>query len=192
MDEFIFLNDILKKENSESILANLSMDLLNKYFQTLINSKNIFLFFCKSNNRNVGYAIFTSKPSFLINEFKDLKYSILVNLIYNFKIKAIINILFSVLRLDMLFLSDKNKRIISENLNLNLLAIKSEFQSKGIGKKFVEEAIVYLKKNSDCKFITVETNDNRTEDFYKKKLKFYYIGKKIRFFKNLNIFCKDL
>lgn len=191
-DEFIFLNDILKKENSDSILANLSMDLLKKYFQTLINSKNIFLFFCKSNNRNVGYAIFTNKPSFLINEFKDLKYSILVNLIYNFKIKAIINILFSVLRLDMLFLSDKNKRIISENLNLNLLAIKSEFQSKGIGKKFVEEAIVYLKKNSDCKFITVETNDNRTEDFYKKKLKFYYIGKKIRFFKNLNIFFKDL
>lgn len=191
-DEFIFLNDILKKENSDSILANLSMDLLKKYFQTLINSKNIFLFFCKSNNRNVGYAIFTNKPSFLINEFKDLKYSILVNLIYNFKIKAIINILFSVLRLDMIFLGDKNKRIISENLNLNLLAIKSEFQSKGIGKKFVEEAIVYLKKNSDCKFITVETNDNRTEDFYKKKLKFYYIGKKIRFFKNLNIFCKDL
>ena len=191
-DEFIFLNDILKKENSDSILANLSMDLLKKYFQTLINSKNIFLFFCKSNNRNVGYAIFTNKPSFLINEFQDLKYSILVNLIYNFKIKAIINILFSVLRLDMIFLGDKNKRIISENLNLNLLAIKSEFQSKGIGKKFVEEAIVYLKKNSDCKFITVETNDNRTEDFYKKKLKFYYIGKKIRFFKNLNIFCKDL
>lgn len=191
-DEFIFLNDILKKENSDSILANLSMDLLKKYFQTLINSKNIFLFFCKSNNRNVGYAIFTNKPSFLINEFKDLKYSILVNLIYNFKIKAIINILFSVLRLDMIFLGDKNKRIISENLNLNLLAIKSEFQSKGIGKKFVEEAIVYLKKNSDCKFITVETNDNRTEDFYKKKLKFYHIGKKIRFFKNLNIFCKDL
>ena len=191
-EDLIFLNDILKKENSDSILANLSMDLLKKYFQTLINSKNIFLFFCKSNNRNVGYAIFTNKPSFLINEFQDLKYSILVNLIYNFKIKAIINILFSVLRLDMIFLGDKKKRIISENLNLNLLAIKSEFQSKGIGKKFVEEAIVYLKKNSDCKFITVETNDNRTEDFYKKKLKFYYIGKKIRFFKNLNIFCKDL
>ena len=79
-EDLIFLNDILKKENSESILANLSMDLLNKYFLTLINSKNIFLFFCKINNRNVGYAIFTNKPSFLINEFKELKYLILFNL----------------------------------------------------------------------------------------------------------------
>ena len=191
-EDFIFLNDILKKENSESILANLSKDLLSKYFQILIDSKNIFLFFCKFNNKNIGYAIFANKPSFLISEFKDLRYLILVNLIYNFKLKTLINILFSVLRLDLLFLSNKNKKIISENLNLNLLAIRSEFQSKGIGKKFVDEAIVYLKKNNDCKFITVETNDNRTEDFYKKRLNFYYIGKKIRFFKNLNIFCKDL
>ena len=191
-ENFIFLNDILKKENSESILANLSKDLLSKYFQILIDSKNIFLFFCKFNNKNIGYAIFANKPSFLISEFKDLRYLILVNLIYNFKLKTLINILFSVLRLDLLFLSNKNKKIISENLNLNLLAIRSEFQSKGIGKKFVDEAIVYLKKNNDCKFITVETNDNRTEDFYKKRLNFYYIGKKIRFFKNLNIFCKDL
>ena len=41
-EDFIFLNDILKKENSESILANLSKDLLSKYFQILIDSKNIF------------------------------------------------------------------------------------------------------------------------------------------------------
>ncbi len=191
-EDFIFLNDILKKENSESILANLNKDLLSKYFQILIDSKNIFLFFCKFNNKNVGYAIFANKPSFLINEFKSLRYLILVNLIYNFKLKTLINILFSVLRLDLLFLSNKDKKIISENLNLNLLAIRSEFQSRGIGKKFVDEAIAYLKKNNDCKFITVETNDNRTEDFYKKKLDFYYIGKKIRFFKNLNIYCKDL
>ena len=27
--------------------------------------------------------------------------------------------------------------------------------------------------------------------FYKKKLNFYYFGKKLRFFKNLNIFKKD-
>ena len=43
--DFIFLNDILKKK--ESILANLSKKLLSEYFQILIKSKNIFLFFCK-------------------------------------------------------------------------------------------------------------------------------------------------
>ena len=41
-DDFIFLDDILKKENSDSILANLDKDLLIRYFQILIKSKNIF------------------------------------------------------------------------------------------------------------------------------------------------------
>ena len=191
-DDFIFLDDILKKENSDSILANLNKDLLIRYFQILINSKNIFLFFCKFDGKNVGYAIFTRKPSFLIDEFKELKYLILFNLLSNFKFNTLINILLSVLSLDLLFLSKENKKIINENLNLNLLAIKSEFQSKGIGKKFIDEAISYLKINNGCKFITVETNNNRTGNFYKKKLNFCYIGRKIRFYKNLNIFCKDL
>ena len=102
------------------------------------------------------------------------------------------NILFSILKLDLLFLSKKNKKIINENLNLNLLAIKSEYQSQGIGKKFIIEAIDCLKKSNSCKFITVETNNHRTGDFYKKKLNFNYIGKKIRFFKNLSVFCRDL
>ena len=70
-EDFVFLNDILKKENPDSILANLSKNLLSKYFQILIDSKNIFLFFCKLNSKNIGYAIFASKPSFLITEFKD-------------------------------------------------------------------------------------------------------------------------
>ena len=191
-EDFVFLNDILKKENPDSILANLSKNLLSKYFQILIDSKNIFLFFCKLNSKNIGYAIFASKPSFLITEFKDLRYLILINLICNFKFKTLINILFSILRLDLFFLTKENKKIIAENLNLNLLAIKSEFQSKGIGKKFIDEAVDNLKKNNNCKFITVETNNNRTGDFYKKKLNFRYIGKKIRFFKNLTIFCKHL
>ena len=191
-EDFIFLNDILKQENSDSILANLNKNLLIKYFHILINSKNIFLFLCKFDGKNIGYAIFTRKPSFLIDEFKKLKYSILFTLIISFKLKTLINILFSLISLDLLFLSKENKKIINENLNLNLLAIKSEFQSKGIGKKFIDEAIDCLKKDNNYKFITVETNNDRTGDFYKKKLNFYYIGKKIRFYKNLNIFCKDL
>ncbi len=191
-EDFIFLTDILKKENSDSILANLSKNLLSKYFQILIDSKNIFLFFCKFNGKNVGYAIFTNKPSFLITEFKDLKYLILINLICNFKFKTLINILLSILGLDLFFLRKENKKIIAQNLNLNLLAIKSEFQSKGIGKKFIDEVVDNLKKNNNCKIITVETNNTRTQDFYKKKLNFYYIGKKIRFCRNLKIFCKRL
>ena len=44
-DEFVFVCQILKNENGESILANLSPSLIKKYFEILVNSKNLFLFF---------------------------------------------------------------------------------------------------------------------------------------------------
>jgi hypothetical protein len=39
LDDSEFLRSILKEENSDSILASLNNDLLNRYFQILINSK---------------------------------------------------------------------------------------------------------------------------------------------------------
>ena len=158
LNESNFLSKILKDENSDSILASLNKDLLNKYFNILIGSKNIFLYFCEYENENIGYAILTKKPSFLIDEFKDLKYQILINLIFSLKFKTIINILLSMCTLDLILLSKKRRDFINDNLNLNLLAIKKEFQSQGIGRKFVLQ----------------------------------FLGKKIRLFKNLNIFQKKL
>ena len=191
-DEFVFVCQILKNENGESILANLSPSLIKKYFEILVNSKNLFLFFCKYENKHVGYAILSRKPSFLMDEFKTLKYSILFNLITNLKFKTLANILFSILRLDLIFLSNQKKKIINESFNLNLLAIKSEFQSKGIGKKFILKVLDIIKEKNNSDLITVETNNKRTENFYIQKLNFFHIGKKIRLFKNLNIFQKNL
>jgi len=190
--DFIFLIDILKKENSESILSFLSEKLLDEYFKILINSKSIFLFFCEYENEDVGYAIFSSRPSFLIDEFKSLKYSILHELIFGLKLKAILNILLSISKIDLLLLSKKNKSIIDNNLNLSLLAIKKGFQSQGIGKKFIDHIFDDIKRNKFFKSITVETNNINTKKFYKEKLDFNYIGKKIRFFNNQDIFFKNL
>ena len=61
-ESFKFLNNILKEENSESILTSLNNDLLNKYFEILIKSKNIFLVFCISffsNEVILGSSIFS-------------------------------------------------------------------------------------------------------------------------------------
>ena len=127
-----------------------------------------------------------------MDEFKTLKYSILFNLITNLKFKTLANILFSILRLDLIFLSNQKKKIINESFNLNLLAIKSEFQSKGIGKKFILKVLDIIKEKNNSDLITVETNNKRTENFYIQKLNFFHIGKKIRLFKNLNIFQKNL
>ena len=192
LNESNFLSKILKDENSDSILASLNKDLLNKYFNTLISSKNIFLYFCEYENENIGYAILTKKPSFLIDEFKDLKYQILINLIFSLKFKAIINILLSMCTLDLILLSKKRRDLINDNLNLNLLAIKKEFQSQGMGRKFVLQFLENIKTKDSFKRITVETHNKDTENFYKKKLDFDYLGKKIRLFKNLNIFQKKL
>ena len=191
-DSLTFLNHILKKENSDSILASLNKNLLNEYFTILIKSKNIYLFFCEYENENVGYAILSSNPSFLINEFKTLKYSILAELIFTLKFKTIINILLSILKIDLILLSKKNKTIINKNLNLNLLAIKKSFQSKGIGKEFVSRILESMKKEKYFSDITVETLNNSTKKFYLDKLNFFYIGKKIRLFKNLDVFQKKL
>ena len=191
-ESFKFLNNILKEENSESILTALNNDLLNKYFEILIKSKNIFLFFCQYKNENIGYAIFSSQPSFLINEFKSLKYSIFRELIFNLKFKALTNILLSMFKIDLILLSKHNKFSINNNLNLNLLAIKKEFQSKGVGKKFINLILDDLNKNKLFEAITVETNNINTKKFYTEKLNFFYIGKKIRLFKNQDIFLKNL
>ena len=91
----------------------------------------------------------------------------------------------------MIFLSNK-KNLINNNPNLSLLAIDREFQSKGIGKIFIEKVFNELNLKNEFNQITVETNNLRTENFYVNKVNFIYLGKKLRLFKNLKVFLKDL
>ena len=130
-------------------------------------------------------------PNHLINDFKSLKFSIFFDLVLNFKIKVLLNILISFFKLDLIFLSNK-KDIIYNNPNLSLLAIINEFQSKGVGKIFIEKVLDEYDFKNKFQKITVETNNLRTENFYVKKVNFIYLGKKLRLFKNLKVFLKDL
>ena len=84
------------------------------------------------------------------------------------------------------------KDIIYKNPNLSLLAINAEFQSKGIGKIFIEKVLSEYNFKNRFHQITVETNNLRTENFYKDKVNFVYLGKKLRLFKNLKVFLMDL
>ena len=190
-ENYIFLNNILKEENPDAILVSLSKDLIDKYFQILIKSENIFLYFCEYKNETVGYAILSKKPSFLITEFKTLKYSILTDLIFGFKLKTIMNILLSTSKIDLLLLSKDKKKFIQDNLNLHLLAVKKNYQSQGVGGEFILQILNNLKKNYNFEGITEETYSKDAGSFYQKKLNFYYFGKKLRIFKNLYIFKKD-
>ena len=190
-DELNFLMGILKDENKDSILSSLNKELLKKYFDILIKSQNISLFFCKFAEEDIGYMVISKSPNDLINEFKVLKFQIFINLVSRLKIKSLINILISFTGLDMIFLS-KEKDIVSKNLNLSLLAIKKRFQSKGIGQFFVKKILKEISLKTGSKIITVETNNNQAEKFYKEKIKFYFLGKKVRLFKNLSVLYKKI
>lgn len=189
--EINFLIKILKKENKGSIISSLSSKILKEYLKILVKSKNFFLYLCKFKDKNIGYLILCKSPKYLIKDFNKLKYQILIELIFNFKITTLLNILISILKIDSIFLAHRNK-MIKNNFNLSLLAISKEYQSKGIGKKFIEKVLKKIAHQNKLKQLTVESNNIKTLSFYRKKIGFKYLGKKIRFFKNSTVLYKSL
>ena len=114
--DFIFLDTILKTENSESLLSSLSENLLNKYLKILVKSENIFLYLCEYKNENIGYAILSKQPSFLIDEFKSLRFSIILELIFGLKFRTLTNVLISVLKVDSILLSQTKREMLYHDL----------------------------------------------------------------------------
>ena len=94
--------------------------------------------------------------------------------------------------LEDLLISKRNRLIIRNNLNLNLLAISNKYQSKGIGTIFLKKLISKLNKKKTFSYITLETIDESAFIFYKIKFSFKVIGIKIRLFKNLKVLAKKL
>jgi len=191
-ENYLSLNKLIKEENPDSILASLNKNLIKKYLEISIKSDNLFFYICEYENKIIGYAILARQPLFLISEFKTIKYLIFFSLLLSFKLKTIINILLSMSKIDLFFINKENKDIINKTFNLNLLAIDRKFQSKGIGKTFVLNILEDIKKNNNLEIITVETFNKRAQSFYENKLNFHYIGKKLRFFKNLIVYKKSL
>ena len=192
VENYLSLNKLIKEENPDSILASLNKNLIKKYLEISIKSDNLFFYICEYENKIIGYAILARQPLFLISEFKTIKYLIFFSLLLSFKLKTIINILLSMSKIDLFFINKENQDIINKTFNLNLLAIDRKFQSKGIGKTFVLNIFKDLKKNNNLEIITVETFNKRAQSFYENKLNFHYIGKKLRFFKNLIVYKKSL
>ena len=81
---------------------------------------------------------------------------------------------------------------MSKSLNLNMLAVKKEFQSKGVGSFFLKNLISEVNKFNNFEILSVESFDERAVNFYKRNFNFKLVGKKIRLFKNLHILFKDL
>ena len=188
-DDYKQLINLILKENPEALLASLNFTNIKIYLQKVIQSDNLSLFVLKKKNTIVAYAVIAKKVSSLILIFSNMKLKIFLDLISKLKFIKILNILLSYLRLDVIMISKEKKKIINTNYNLNLLAVKKNFQSKGIGTFFLKKVFKTIKNS---KYITVESLDKRAYDFYCKKNKFLFLGEKYRIIKNLKILVKKL
>ena len=179
------LVDLIKKINKESIVAQLSKKIVLEYLKIVIKSKFLDIFIVRKSKKIVAYALISNKPDYLISEFESIKYKILYDLIKNFKFLGLLNIGLALTRFDKIFITNKND-LIRNSLNINLLAVDPNYQSLGIGKKFISKIIKIL-ANKRKNHITCETFSTKAIKFYKKKCKFRKLGIKLRFFKNLTV-----
>ena len=190
--DYQVIGDLIKEGQPGSVLASLSQNLISKYIETSIKSENLFFYICEYDNRIIGYALWAKNTSFLTSEFRDIKYSVLINLLISFKIKAIINILLSIFKIEFLLLSSEKRNFISKNLIFSLMAFEKKFQSKGMGTTFCSQMFADLNKTHNFQTMIVEPYDERAIYFFKNKFNFKYLGKKIRLYKNIEIYYKNL
>jgi hypothetical protein len=183
---------LTKKENPESILSKLSSNIIDKYIDIAVKSEKIHLFTCSLNEEIIGYAILSDKPKYLTSEFSRLKNDILINLLLKLKFFTIVDIIFSLLKIDIFNIKNSDLNILNENTNLNLIAIKRNFRSQGNGKFFLESIINTFKNKNFSEYLCCETFSKNAENFYIKKLNFVLIGKKIRTTGILNVLKKKL
>ena len=178
---------LIKQENSDSIIASLSIAIISEYLDIAIKSKKLQLFTIKKKKEYIGYALIAEKPRYLISEFNSLKIKLFFNLLLNIKFFSIMNLIMATFGIDKIFLNKKDIFIINNNLNLNLLAIKKNYQSKGIGYYFLKNLLYQKKKNNISSYITCETFNIDAIRFYVKKLKFKILGRKLRFTKKMTV-----
>ena len=183
---------LIKKENTYSILSKLDRKLIYEYLTISASSKKIYLFVMKSKQEIVGYILYVKSEKELILEFKRMKFKIIKHLLLKLKFFSIINILLAISKLDILLANFTFKKDSPGTINLNLLAIKKEYQSKGLGKLLIKKSLKnLLSQGLKLNYISCEAPTSRALKFYQRN-KFILLGKKIRLFKNLFLLKKKI
>ena len=191
--EFQKIFELIKDENTHTIVSKLGPALIREYLNIASLSKNIFLFILKKQNKIIGYSLYVKNEKYLVKDFDNIKLKIFFDLLFKFKIFSLINIFLAISKLDLILVFNKKNLKNQKNLNLNLLAINKKYQSQGIGKIFFIRTIkIIYKKKYKFKTVTCEAPTLSALNFYLKKIKFKLIGKKIRLTTNLFILKKNI
>ena len=188
--DFQQIERLIKNENPSSIIASLDRDLVKEYLRKITSSKNALLYVMKLKSKIISYIIIIKELQKLNLILSNIKIKLFLTLFINLKFFTLLNILISFFKLDLIFLSKKNKFIIKNNYNLNLFAVEKKFQSKGFGTLFLKR--VFKKIKNKTKYITVETIDFKATKFYNLKHKFKLIGIRIRFPNNQQVMIKRI
>lgn len=183
--------NLIKKENHKSILSNLSKKIIRRYLETVIKYNDAHLFVLLKKKTILGYALYFKKETDIFRKFSYLKFEIIKELIFGFKFIVLLNIFLAITRLDLIFLKFKKKEF-KNYINLNLLAIKRKYQSKGYGNFLIENSSKKLRnKDLSIKRIICEAPSRRVLKFYLNS-NFKITGKKLRLFHNFYILQKRI
>ena len=180
---------IIKSQNNTSVLSKLNFNNILNFINGVIKSNQLDLYLAY-NKRVAGYAIIAKKPKYLTLIFEDYKYKFIFDLVIHFNFSTIFNLFLFKIGLENILIPIKEKKIVENSVNLNLLAIDKNYQSKGLGKKFMNFIIKNLGKKD--KILSCETDNIRSKNFYIKKLNFREIGKKVRYPIFTSVLVKNL
>ena len=183
--------NLIKGENFKSILSHLSENIIKKYLKIIVKYKDSYVYVLEKKNSVIGYAIYFKKERDIIKNFNSLKFEIVSNLLLRLKIFVLLNIFLAKTKLDLRLLNTKIEKK-KNYLNLNLLAIRKEYQSRGYGNYLINHSVKKIKKNNiRINKIICEAPSERVLKFYLKN-DFKIIGKKLRMFNNFYILQKQI
>ena len=191
--DFKIMNEVanlILLSNSNTIIAKIGKKfLINFFLKKCISSLKLKLFVYIQDDKVIAYAIIANKQKFLNEEFAKFKIIILKKIIFNLKILQLINLFLIVTNKDLILKKKYNSYNIKEIPNLTYLAVSKEKRNQKIGRFFLEKI---FNENYKNKYLTVETDNELTLNFYINYMKFQIIGHRRRFPKKLYLLFKKI
>ncbi len=180
------ITEIILVSNETTLIAKLGKNFVKSFLALCINSQNAKLFTLRFNDTTIAYAIFFKKEKLIVKELLKLKYKILFTIILRLKFNLIYSLILIYFSKDLKLISN-NKCDIENSANLTYLAVKKSHRKKGIGRFFIENI---LKKHFKNEFVSVETDNKQTLNFYTKYLNFEIVGSRKRYKNDLYLLLK--